>query len=123
MTATVLPLPPAFAKSRALRPLLEKAGEWAAEQLEQFDRFDWPSPLTLEWHRIANSFQDELVGLRLRDEYAAADGVFTRSQLGERLVFTNELLKILSAQIDHAADERSRRFATAPAPIWRKNSP
>jgi len=109
MTATVLPLPPAFAKSRALRPLLEQASEWAEDQLA---KFDWPVPVSFEWHRIANNFQDELVGLQIRGGKSTAHGVFSRNQLTNELAFRTEFLAVLSELNTQTLD----RIRTDPAP-------
>ncbi len=113
MTATLLPLPPVFAKSRILRPLLEKAGEWAEDQL---GKFDWATPVSAEWYPISTSYRDEMVGLAIRDGHSTVHGVFRQKELGDELEFVDLVLQMLGRLTGQALDELAKgRLTTASA--------
>jgi hypothetical protein len=107
-TRTFLPLPPDIAGSDELRPLVERANGWLADQLA-----GWPTPVTVSWYPVANA-TSPLVGLRVSDKYATADGQFRSSDFAEHRVFQYQLLPVLNKLIRNALDEIRRRDELDP---------
>lgn len=106
MTATVLPLPPELAKSRALHSLLEKAGEWVATLI---DEYQWPTPVTVEWYPIANGEGETLIGARVTDGVAVANGLFRPTDLADEDRTIRRFNPVLRALIGSTIDEQERR--------------
>lgn len=112
MTATVLPLPPALAQTRALHSLLEKAGEWVAALI---DEYHWPTPVTVEWYPIANGEGETLIGARVTDGVAVAHGLFRPADLTDEDRAIRRFNPVLRALIGSTIDEQERRSRLATA--------
>ena len=109
MTATVLPLPPDLAESDSLRPLAEQASAWVRDFVS-----DMAVPLTVEWYRVSNGPEDDLVGVRVSDEYATAHGVLSPPRIARPDDYKARVAKVFNVMLQSSAAEQLRRFRQLP---------
>jgi hypothetical protein len=93
-------------KARGMLPLVERATEWIRETLSTLTM----GQLKGEWVRVENSPADELVGLRLHNEYGSALGVFRAGDLADRRAFVHQLNPVLRALTRTAIDQLTQRI-------------
>lgn len=105
MTATVLPLPPELTASDTLRPLAEQARAWVEDFVS-----DISVPITVEWYRVSNGPEGDLVGVRVSDEYATAHGVLSPSYLQRPSDYKARVAKVFNVMFRSSLDEQMRRY-------------